>query len=194
MPGLPATCGVCGVSPMSDFCPTRGGFGYERPSDGITNDWITPRWVVELLICAEPEAECGDFDLDPCESNNQPWPLAKRGYRLGRGEDGLLLPWEGRVWCNPPYGRETTKWIDKMALHNNGVMLIFARVETAAFARVWQTASAILFFPRRITFCLPDGSAASSGTAPSCLVAWGTNNAYAIGNHEGAYIEHWLWQ
>lgn len=178
---------------IGGFDPTRGGFGYERPSDGLTNDWITPKWIIEPLICAEPEADAGEFDLDPCESNDQPWPLAKRGYRLGRGEDGLLLPWEGRVYCNPPYGRETVKFIEKMAVHGNGVMLIFARVETAAFSTIWKTADALLFLPKRVTFCKPDGKPAKSGTAPSCLVAWGKNNAFAIGNHKGALIDNWIW-
>lgn len=80
-----------------------------------------------------------------------------------------------------------------MAEHGNGVMLIFARVETKAFHRIWQTADALLFFPKRVTFCRPDGKPAKSGTAPSCLVAWGKNNAYAIGNHAGALIDQWLW-
>ena len=28
-------------------------------------------------------------------------------------QDGLAQPWTGRVWCNPPYGREIGKWVKK---------------------------------------------------------------------------------
>ena len=65
------------------------GFGHERPGEGKSNDWVTPKGIIDAL---------GHFDLDPCESNNQPWPCAAKGYRLDRGEDGLSLPWAGSIY------------------------------------------------------------------------------------------------
>src|SRR3990167_10251463 len=106
---------------MSAFDATRGGFGFEKPNDGQSHDWITPKKLIDLL---------GPFDLDPCESDNQPWPCATKGYRLGRGEDGLVLPWQGVVYSNPPYGPHVIKWAKKMAEHRNGIFLIFSRTET----------------------------------------------------------------
>lgn len=164
------------------------GFGHEKPGEGLTNDWITPRWLLDAL--GAPDA----FDLDPCASNNQPWPTAKRDYRLGRGEDGLLLPWEGRIWCNPPYGPHTKHWIQKCAHHRDSIMLIFARVETGAWWEIWTSAHAILFLKGRVSFNLPDGGKAKSGTAPSALIAFGEAAAKHLEQAEiaGAFIfEGW---
>lgn len=47
-----------------------------------TDDWITPKWLIERL---------GPFDLDPCASQLQPWPCAKRQLT----EFGLIHPWGG---------------------------------------------------------------------------------------------------
>jgi len=162
----------------------RDGFGHEKPGEGITNDWITPRWILDSL---------GHFDLDPCESNSQPWLCADKGYRLCRGEDGLALPWEGSVYCNPPYGPHTAHWIERCRDHGDVIMLIFARTETRAFWKVWTGMHGILFLKGRVSFFLPDGSKAASGTAPSCLVAFGEAAAERLsGSHLfGAYCENW---
>ena len=156
---------------MADFNPTRAGFGFEKPNAGQSNDWISPAKLIERL---------GQFDLDPCESDSQPWPCAARGYRLGRGEDGLKLPWEGRVWSNPPYGNNILAWAEKMAAHRNGIFLIFSRIETQAWSKIWRTGDAFLFPDSRVRFCLPDGTRAKSGTAPSALIAYGENNVEAL--------------
>ncbi len=149
------------------------GFGHEKPHEGITNDWITPEKLVRIF---------GQFDLDPCESDSQPWPCGIRGYRLARGENGLLLPWAGRVYCNPPYGPHVGSWVERMAAHRNGILLIFNRSETAAWKRVWETGDGFLFPEGRTCFYLPDGTRAKSGTAPSALVAYGEANADALAN------------
>jgi len=152
----------------------------ERPHEGETNDWWTPRELVEAL---------GEFDLDPCAGVGQV-PLAKNVYTLP--QDGLLSPWEGRVFCNPPYGPHVGKWAEQMATHCNGVLLIFARVETRAWRIIWQTADAILFPFKRITFQKPDGSKAKSGTAPSAFCAYGLANVEALRHSgiEGALVEY----
>lgn len=152
----------------------------EHAHQGETNDWWTPPELVEA---------CGTFDLDPCAGVGQR-PLAKKIYALP--QDGLLLPWHGRVWCNPPYGPHVGKWAEKMSEHHNGILLIFARVETRAWRIIWTTADAILFPFRRITFQKPDGSAAKSGTAPSAFCAYGVANVEALrlSGIEGALVEY----
>ena len=55
--------------------------------------------------------------------------------------DGLNSPWNpaggGAVWCNPPYGRETGKWVRKAYEESRSgttvVLLIPARTDTAYF-------------------------------------------------------------
>jgi hypothetical protein len=129
-----------------------------------TDSWITPKWLIDRL---------GPFDLDPCECVPQPWPCAKRAYT----EMGLVREWEGFVWCNPPYGRETGAWLNRMALHRNGMALVFARTDTKAFFdNVWPFASALLFIRGRLTFFRPDGSKPPGGHnsgGPSVLIGYG---------------------
>jgi hypothetical protein len=162
------------------------GFGHENPYEGQTNDWITPKYIIDAL---------GPFDLDPCASATQPWPTAAEHF--GPPEtDGLKEDWYGNVYCNPPYGPNTAVWIQRLAEHGNGIALIFARVET----RLWQdvifpTATAYLFPAKRIMFCRPDGTQPkSSSGAPSALIAWGTENAARLrravdtGKLPGAYF------
>jgi len=166
---------------MVNFDATRGGFGYESPTEGATNDWWTPPEIVDSL---------GAFDLDPCAGIGQT-PLAKQVFTLP-DQDGLTLPWEGRVWCNPPYGPNVGDWVHRMADHKNGIMLIFARVETKAWRSIWNRAEGIFFPFRRITFLRPDGKKARSGTAPSAFIIWGETNmeAIALSGMEGALVNN----
>ncbi len=152
-----------------NFDATRGGFGYESPNEGETNDWWTPPELVESL---------GYFDLDPCAGKGQT-PLAGAVFTLP-GDDGLKDAWFGRVWCNPPYGPHVGQWVDKLRAHGNGIMLIFARVETKAWRKIWTSADGILFPFRRIKFLKPDGTNAKCGTAPSAFVAYGEQNVEAL--------------
>lgn len=131
-----------------------------------TDDWITPKWLVDRL---------GPFDLDPCASEYQPWPCAARQFTIA--ENGLMQPWDGLVFVNPPYGKKTAVWLDRAATHNNGVVLIFGRTETRMFfSHVWPVAVSILFLRGRLTFCFPDGAGSKAGHnsgGPSVLIAYG---------------------
>jgi hypothetical protein len=147
------------------------GFSHEdRASSNV--DWYTPPWVFERLGI--------DFDLDPCQPETQiPWIPTKQRYTLK--EDGLLQPWNGRVWLNPPYGKHTQAWLKKMHGHRNGIALVFARTDCAWFHDSVTKADAILFLKGRVKFVdglgVTGGSGAGSG---SMLVAWGAENVAAL--------------
>jgi hypothetical protein len=128
------------------------------------DEWITPQYVLDALC---------PFDLDPCAAVNQPWPTAAKHYTVQ--DNGLIQPWAGRVWCNPPYGSETAQWLRLCHRHGDAVALIFARTETAPFFEcVWEKADAVLFLKGRITFHHVTGERAEhNGGAPSVLVAYG---------------------
>lgn len=132
-----------------------------------TDDWITPQWLIARL---------GLFDLDPCASPTQPWPCAKNEFRLPK-DDGLEKDWTGEVWLNPPYGKQTGKWLKRLAHHKNGMALVFARTETKMFfEEVWPWADSILFLRGRLTFSYPDGTGSPVGHnsgGPSVLIAYG---------------------
>jgi hypothetical protein len=108
-------------------------------------------------------------------------------------DDGLTKPWNGRVWCNPPYGLKAAKWLARCADHGNAVALIFARTETRMFFdHVWPKAHGVMFIEGRLYFHHADGrrAVANSG-APSVLVAYGKNNAACLRECgiAGKYIE-----
>jgi len=147
------------------------GFGHERGSQGETNDWLTPRYIIE---------EIGPFHLDPCAAPNpRPWDTAK--HHITFPQDGLAAKWEGRVFCNPPYGPDTGKWMKRMGEHNSGIALIFARVETIAWQKwVWPFAEGIFFFDGRIAFHKPNGTKGQTAGAPSALVAFSPADAECL--------------
>lgn len=52
-------------------------------------------------------------------------------------QDGLKQKWEGRVWLNPPYSRPTIEhFITRMVEHNNGIALLFNRLDNKMFQDV----------------------------------------------------------
>lgn len=129
---------------------------------------LTPKWLIDRL---------GPLDLDPCAATVRPWDCASENYT--EQHDGLVRPWHGLVWLNPPFDRyEVGRWTQKLADHNNGICLVHARTEAAWFRPIWQSARSILFLDRRIKFCRPDGSEqpANSG-APLILAAFGEDAA-----------------
>lgn len=132
--------------------------------DLTTDSLITPKWLIDRL---------GPFDLDPCACDPQPWACASEQWT----ENGLMRPWFGMVWLNPPYGRQLGAWLNRLALHGNGMALIFARTDTRAFHNhVWPFASLVLFLRGRLTFCRPNGDLAPEGHnsgGPSVLIAYG---------------------
>lgn len=139
-----------------------------------TDEWLTPPEILRAL---------GPFDLDPCSPipSRRPWPTASTHYTIE--DDGLNQPWTGRVWLNPPFGREAAAWLAKLAAHGNGIALVPARTETAMFYRcVWPTAEAVLFMKGRPHFHYPisgQRAPANSG-APIALIAYGHHNANTL--------------
>lgn len=133
---------------------------------GAPHTWLTPPHIIDDL---------GPFDLDPCGYPG--WKTAERLVCLP--EDGLSVPWQGRVWLNPPYDAQTWAWLSKLADHGCGTALIFARTETAGFVeQVWNRADALLFLHGRLHFHHADGSRARANSgAPSVLVAYGAQDA-----------------
>lgn len=139
--------------------------------EGKTNVWLTPRWILN---------ELGEFDLDPCA--HQGWPTAYDHFY----ENGLLEDWYGRVWLNPPYGRNVGQWLNKLELHGNGIALIFARTDTSWFQSL--SFEAANFVKGRIKFLNQDLKESTNAGVPSVLLAWGEENIEAIKNIKGIIL------
>lgn len=131
------------------------------------DEWLTPPNIIQA---------CGPFDLDPCSPVGRPWPTA--GRHLTIDDDGLAAPWNGRVWLNPPYGRQTGRWLARAVAHGNCTALVFARTETADWvSHIWNCAHSILFLYGRLHFHHVCGTRAPANSgAPSALISYNEFN------------------
>lgn len=105
--------------------------GYMPPAK--KTDWGTPPDLFDALA-----AEFGPFDLDPCGH-----PLSYVSKQCGTyyANGGLDKPWFGRVFVNPPYGREIAKWIERAAreVEKDNAHIVVALVPARTDTRWWQT-------------------------------------------------------
>jgi hypothetical protein len=86
-----------------------------------------------------------------------------------------VQPWTGRVWCNPPYGREIGQWVAKavgstvvVPTAELVVMLLPARTDT----RWWHSYVIPFGQPRFIKGRLKFGGAKNSAPFPSAVVVF----------------------
>src|SRR6266487_341875 len=93
-----------------------------------TNTYLTPIPLLEVVY------RClGRVDLDPCSnSQTSPQVIADRYYT--EHENGLVWPWYGRVFANPPYktvGNWTKKFIGEYERGHmqEGIYLVAASTE-----------------------------------------------------------------
>jgi phage N-6-adenine-methyltransferase len=113
-------------------------------------------------------ARFGGFDLDPAATPDN----AKCPRFFTRAEDGLRQPWAGRVWLNPPYGREIAAWVRKgweaaQTTAELVVCLVPARTDTSWWHR-YCALGEVEFLPGRVRF----GSASSGAPFPSAVVVF----------------------
>lgn len=129
-------------------------------------NWETPHWLFDKLN------EKFNFTLDCCAEHE----TAKVDKYFTVEDDALTKGWSGVVWCNPPYGREQIKFINKAYEESeNGcviVLLIPARPET----KVWQDvifkkASSVCFIKGRLKF----GGVKDNAPFPSALVVFNSD-------------------
>lgn len=136
----------------------------KNKGDMYSNEWYTPQYIFNAF----PQ-----FDLDPCAPVNPLWQTAKR--MLNINDNGLNHNWTGSVWLNPPYQRNIMKqFMDKMVEHNDGIALLFNRLDSKLFqSHVLGKAKYILFLKGRVKFYKPDGTQGDSSNVGSILVAYG---------------------
>lgn len=154
--------------------PTRrltGGLVHEA-AVGNSCEWYTPP---ELFI-----ALGASFDLDPCAPPSGPcgWMPVANYYTVA--DDGLAQPWTGRVWLNPPYGRSTRQWLQRLVDHGNGIGLFFARTDVRWFQDLARHADLACFVRGRVRFVAPDGAQPGPPGAGSVLLAYGTDCAEIV--------------
>ena len=129
-------------------------------------EWETPQSLFEKLDAIY------HFTLDPCSTHIN----AKCEKHYTREEAGLSRSWEGEtVFCNPPYGRNIGRWVEKCAMESKRarvVLLIPARTDTAYFHDFIYHKARIQFLRGRLKFEM-GGVAMNTAPFPSMLVYWG---------------------
>jgi phage N-6-adenine-methyltransferase len=122
---------------------------YQRgKEDGVSDEWSSPQWLVDAL-----SGEFGGFDLDPCASGEN----RKAPVWFTKDQDGLLLPWFGKVWLNPPYSSIRDWMLKAVSETESGhvelvVSLIPAHTDTQWWREASASATLTRFLPRRLKF------------------------------------------
>lgn len=132
-----------------------------------SQEWYTPRTIIDLVTGFFDE-----IDLDPC-SNSHDAPNVPARTHYTQADDGLIQPWFGRVYLNPPYGRVIDAWVNKLCCSYEaleveaGIALLPARTDTDWFQRL--TPYPVCFIDGRLTFV----GATAGAPFPSVLVYLG---------------------
>ena len=94
------------------------------------------------------------------------------GRHFIREDDGLSKPWDGRVFLNPPFGRDVDRWFVKLAGEycsgrtTSAVVVWKSATETKAWQVLTGVACQVCFPSRRIDFEGP-GNVSGSTFSPA---------------------------
>lgn len=157
----------------------------------ISVEYYTPPDILDPI-----RAAFGGFDLDPasCLAANH---VVQASIFYCRRQDGLVMPWWGALWLNPPYGKLDDKppwsaarrcfggysakeiWLERLVAHvQAGLVQEAAALVTSATGDawyekfIWRHAAAILY-PRRIDFIDADGEPIKGQPGASAIAYYG---------------------
>jgi len=130
-------------------------FGYDLIDNGTSDDFYTPPFIFEALNV--------EFDMDVCAPvGGVPWIPAKRSLTII--EDGLITPWAGLVWCNPPFST-IRPWADKLVDYKNAIALL--PLSKSVWSRqIWRKAAGIMILDKEPRYIKSDGTNAATMTIP----------------------------
>lgn len=127
-----------------------------------TAEWATPQ---DLFDSLNHEF---NFLLDVCATAEN----AKCARFFTKKENGLVQPWVGTCFCNPPYGSQIRHWIEKAFRSSQEgatvVLLLPARTDTQYWHDYVTRASEIRFLKGRLRF----GGSPNSAPFPSAIVVF----------------------
>lgn len=127
-------------------------------SDG----WYTPPKYIALA-----RDVLGEIDLDPASCSAAQAIVQARNYYTEH-ENGLVQPWYGRMWINPPYSAPTP-WVRRAIGEYRAEQIDAALILTNSYTETgwWQDLAAvatILFFRGRLNFWHPEKTATQNRT------------------------------
>lgn len=128
-----------------------------------TDMWETPQDFFDKLN------DEFHFTLDACATPEN----AKCARFYTKEQDSLSQKWDGVVWCNPPYCRQTGKWVEKAYNESKHgvtvVMLIPCRPDVSYFHDFILGKAEVRFVRGRLKF----GRSKNSAPFPSMVVVFG---------------------
>ncbi|SRR6266568_527608 len=125
-----------------------------------SNEWYTPSKYIEAA-----REVMGTIDLDPasCELANQ---VVKATKYYTKEDNGLMHPWYGNVWLNPPFGKTNNQsnqaFFTRKLLRDyftnsikQAILLITPKNTAGYFQALWQFP--ICFTNHNVIFYRPNG-------------------------------------
>lgn len=153
--------------------------GSDPSSHNSENTWFTPKIFFELL---------GPFDLDPCTMSFAPFKTATISVCRDLGQCGLEYNWEGRVWLNPPYGKEITPFLDKFKAHKKGICLIFARMGSEQIQNLLNHGAYLYCLRNRIAFINKEGISSTNAGCDSCFIFYDADEIINVTKFKGVLL------
>ncbi len=145
-----------------------------------TSSWYTPKVIIDSARFV-----LGTIDLDPasCYDANQ---VVKATRYYDKEMDGLTKTWAGKVFCNPPGGKEKNQSVPKLFWQKllespevtEAIFLAFS-IEMLQTTQLGcnepATSYAICIPKRRLQFTDKDGNTVKGNTHASAIVYKGNN-------------------
>ena len=137
-------------------------------------EWYTPEWIIEAA-----RLTMGRIDLDPASN-----PIANEWIRatqyFTQEQDGLLQPWSGCVWLNPPYAnRLMNRFIEKLEQSRSTIdaacVLTNNATETRWGQQLLRMSHAVCFLAKRVKFLTPDVTVKQTGLQGQMVCYLGNN-------------------
>ncbi|MEY9221618.1 DNA N-6-adenine-methyltransferase [Bradyrhizobium ottawaense] len=130
--------------------------------------WETPAELGKQLSAA-----VGGFDLDPCAATtDRRKARVKAKVLLTAEDDGLAVPWRGRVFVNPPYSRGIANWVEKCWRESQRgcvvIGLVPARPDTGWWHDYIANKADVFMLKGRLKF----GASRTNAPFPSAVVCW----------------------
>jgi hypothetical protein len=133
-----------------------------------STEHYTPQYVLDAVIAC-----MGVIDLDPC-SNSRETPNVPAGWHHTVEDNGLVQPWQGRIFLNPPFGPGVEVWFSKLFQERlacrttEAIVLWKSATETAAWKTLTAALSCRVCFPSaRIHFVGPRGNESGPTFSPA---------------------------
>jgi hypothetical protein len=129
-----------------------------------STEHYTPQYILDAVIAC-----MGAIDLDPC-SNSREIPKVPAARHYTAQDNGLVHPWVGGVFLNPPFGHDVERWFSKLYLERSegrtteAIVVWKSATETAAWKTLTAISCRVCFPSARIRFV---GSSGDDGPGPT---------------------------